>query len=259
MILLGGVLLATLALGMWYFRREAARLRGLLAGATSRLQRLQVSFAQFAPPDIVERIIDGGIPTRGERMEVTVLFADLVGFTSLAESMDPSKLVEVVNGYFEHMNHAITQHRGHVATFIGDGMLAFFGAFEPNPWQGNDGVYAALEMREELAKYNRELESRGFPTLAFGVGLHRGTGIAGLVGSSQKKEFTLVGRTINVAARVQALTRDHGVDVLLTEDLQRTLDPRFQLEALGPAPLRGIEHPVGLFSVVGFADQDPAA
>ena len=251
LIIAAGLLVAAAGV-CWHYRREAARLRAMIEEAAKRLERLQDSFAHFAPPSVVEHIIEGGIPTRGERMEVTVLFADLVGYTALAESLEPSKLVEIINGYFECMNRAITEHRGQVATFIGDGLLALFGAFEPNPWQGNDGVHAALAMREALVGYNRELIERGLPALGLGIGLHRDTGIAGLVGSHEKKEFTIIGRTINIAARVQSRTREHDADILLTGDLQRTLDPRFTLKEVGPTTLRGISDPITLYAVQGF-------
>ena len=229
-------------------RSEAARLCERLEAASMNLQQLQTSFSRFAPEALIERIIAGGLPNSGEKKEVTVLFADLVGFTPLAESIEPAVLVEILNGYFERMSRAITEHRGRISTFIGDGILALFGDLEPNPWQGNDAVHAALAMRDELELYNRELEDKGLPGLAIGVGLHRGTGVAGLVGSEDKKEFTIVGRTVNVAARVQDLTRLHHVDIILTEDLQKTLDPRFVLRPLPPGELRGIAHPIPIYA-----------
>ena len=136
-------------------------------------------------------------------------------------------LVRIVNGYFQRMSDAITDHRGHVSTFIGDGVLALFGALAPNPWQANDAVHAALAMRAALADYNRELAAEGLPRLAIGVGLQRGTGVAGLVGSSDLMEFAFVGRTVNVAARVQELTRQYDTDIILTEHVRKQLDPRF--------------------------------
>jgi adenylate cyclase len=160
--------------------------------------------------------------------------------------------VKILNGYFERMSRAITDHRGHVSTFIGDGILALFGALEPNPWQGNDALHAALAMRSALAAYNRELGAQGLPQLSIGVGLHRGVGIAGLVGSEELKEFAIVGRTVNVAARVQDLTRVHGVDILLTEEVRETLDPRFALRPLPAAALRGIAQPVTVFAAERF-------
>jgi adenylate cyclase len=150
------------------------------------------------------------------------------------------------------MSAAIENHRGYVSTFLGDGMLAFFGALEPNPWQGDDAVHAALAMRERLAVYNAELTRHGKAPLAIGIGLHRGTGVAGLVGSYGKKEFAIVGRVVNVAARVQAATREHGTDILITDDLARTIDRRFVLVQLPPLVLRGIDKPVQLHAVRGF-------
>jgi adenylate cyclase len=238
--------------GLWRSRREVGRLRDGLAFAGEDLERLQRSFSRFAPEEIVERIIASGVPTQGERTEVTALFADLVGYTALSESMEPSDLVRILNGYFERMSQAITEHRGHVSTFVGDGILALFGALRPNPWQGNDAVLAALAMRRELAAYNRELQQQGVPTLSIGVGLHRGTGVTGLVGSRDLMQFAFVGRVVNLASRVQDLTRLHGVDILLTHAVQETLDARFKLRELPPAEVRGVADPVALFSVEEF-------
>lgn len=247
-----GLLLGLLAALLWSARREAARLRSRLEVASKNLERLQMSFSRFAPEELVEQIIASGLPTSGEKKEVTVLFADLVGFTALSERVEPSVLVRILNGYFERMSRAITDHRGHVSTFIGDGVLALFGALEPNPWQGNDALHAALAMRSALAAYNRELAAQGLPRLSIGVGLHRGVGIAGLVGSEELKEFAVVGGPVNVAARVQDLTRTHGVDILLTEAVRKTLDPRFALRPLPAAELRGIAQPVSVFAAERF-------
>lgn len=250
----GTAALTALAFGLVRARREVRRLRSRLESAGRDLQRLQQSFSAFAPEELVERIIASGIPTHGERKEVTALFADLVGFTALTERIEPSGLVEILNGYFERMSEAITEHRGHISTFIGDGILAFFGALESNPWQSDDAAHAALAMQRALESYNRELEAKGMPRLRIGVGLHRGVGVAGLVGSRELKEFTVVGRTVTIAARVQGLTREQPGDVLLTEDVRRHLDPRFVLRPLSPTPLRGVATPVPVYALDGFAE-----
>jgi adenylate cyclase len=251
-----GVLIAVL-LGVtalfWHERRERLRLRARLEDATTNLERLQHTFARFAPGPLVDRIITGGVENVGEKREVTALFADLVGYTPLAERTDPAELVALLNGYYAQMSAAIEDHRGHVSTFLGDGMLALFGALEPNPWQGDDAVHAALAMRERLAAYNAELERHGKAPLAIGIGLHRGTGVAGLMGSHGKKEFAIVGRVVNVTARVQAATREQGTDILITDDLAQTIDRRFMLIQLPPLVLRGIDKPVQLHAVRGFA------
>ena len=240
-------------------RREASRLRARLESASEELQHLQAAFSLFAPEDIVDRIASSGVPTRGERKEVTALFADLVAFTALSEAVEPSTLVRILNGYFQLTSHAVTQHRGHVSTFIGDGVLALFGAHQPNPWQGDDAVHAALAMRQALERYNQELEAEGLPRLSVGVGIHRGVGVAGVVGSDHLKEFAVVGRVVNLASRVQQLTRTHQVDILVTHDVQKTLDSRFALRQLPASELKGIAEPVVTFAVQGFGTQEPRA
>lgn len=237
----GAAALLCLGAFAWRAQRETERLRRRLQAAADELENLQRAFSRFAPDEVIERIIAKGATDFGEKKEVTVLFADLVGFTALSESLEPSVLVQVLNGYFERMSRAISDHRGYVSTFIGDGILAFFGATDPNPWQTNDCVHAALAMRAALADYNRELEKRKLPTLAIGVGLHRGSGVVGLVGSQQLKEFAFVGRTVNVAARVQELTRRFAVDIILTDTLKQAIDPAFATHALPDTPVKGVE------------------
>jgi adenylate cyclase len=250
----GGIgLLIALAVVLQLARAEGKRLRLRLENAARELEALQASFGRFAPAPVIERVIAHGIESRGEKKEVTVLFADLVGFTALAEGVEPTTLVQILNGYFERMSRAIVQHRGHVSTFVGDGILALFGALEPNPWQGNDAAHAALAMQGELAAYGDELAAAGLPRLRLGIGLHRGVGVAGLVGSRELVQFAFVGRVVNVAARVQALTRDLGAPLIVTDAVQATLDPRFLLRELPPTRVKGVERPLILFGLDAFA------
>ena len=107
-------------------------------------------------------------------------------------------------------------------------------------------MHAALAMREALSQYNVELKRRELPELRIGIGLHRGTGVVGLVGSQQLKEFAFVGRAVNVAARVQDLTRHFEVDVILTETLKKTIDPNFATHALPDTPVKGVEIPLAI-------------
>jgi len=179
-----------------------------------------------------------------------VLFADLVAFTELSDMLEPELLVQVLNGYFARASRAVSEHRGHVAKFIGDGVLAFFGALEPNPWQAADAVEAALAIRDEVEAYNRELAANGLPSLRVSVGVHRGDAVSGLVGSRDLMEFTVLGRTVNVAARVEGTTRKHAADIVITAAVATAIDDRFELEPLGPQQLRGVSEPVTTFSVV---------
>jgi adenylate cyclase len=233
-------------------RRTAAEFERRLETASRSLESLQQAFSRFAPAEVVEGIIAQGVTTRSEKKEITVLFADLKGFTTLSEGLDPAVLVTLLNEYFERMSRVLTAHRGHVSKFIGDGILALFGALDANPWQTNDAVHAALAMRETLAELNTRLERDGLPRLAMGIGIHRGTVVAGVIGSSELMEYGVIGRTVNLASRVQDLTRTHGVEVLITGDTRAALDPRFRLRAMPAAEVKGIRDAVATFAVEGF-------
>lgn len=242
------VMVGVLVTIAWRATRESRRLRGRLERATESLQQLQQSFRRFAPAEVIEGLIEGR-PAEPEKREVTVLFADLVGFTALSEKLEPAVLVRVLNGYFERMSRAITDHRGHVSKFIGDGILALFGALAPNPWQADDAMRAALAMRDALVEYNRVLATEGLPPLAVGIGIARGPVIAGLIGTPDLLEFTVVGRSVNLAARVQAVTREHGVQILVTDSVREALDGQIALHELPPARMKGIAAPVSIWTI----------
>lgn len=245
---------ACVAIGVWAWRmrRHALVVERRLASATHDLEVLEHAFTKFAPHEVVEGIIADGIATTAETKEITILFADLQGFTALAETLEPTALVALLNEHFERMARAIGAHRGHLAKFIGDGLLALFGALEPNPWQTNDALHAALAMRAALAAHNEELGARGHPALAMGIGIHRGPVVAGVLGTSGVREYGVIGRAVNLASRVEDLTRVHLTDVLVTAAVRAHCDPRFRLRALPPVDAKGLPEPLLTFAVDGF-------
>jgi adenylate cyclase len=256
-----GLLLALLALlgiagaALGRQRQRNRRLEAQLLATYAQLEHLQEACTRLAPAGVVQRLVSErpapGAETSAERKVVTALFADLVGYTALSERLEPAVLARVLNGYFQRMSDAIHEHRGHVSTFLGDGILAYFGALQPNPWQCDDAVRAALAMQAQIRDYNTELEAEGLPPLSVGVGIHRGPGLAGLIGSRERMEYGFVGRTVNLAARVQALTRIHQVDVLVTDALRAELDTRFALRPMPAESVKGIAEPVVTWSVEG--------
>jgi adenylate cyclase len=257
-LLIGGIgaVLGAAGYVVWCARTEIKHLRRRLVIATASLERLQLSFARFAPQQVVDGIIASGVSTSAEKRIITVLFADIVGFTSMSESIEPAMLVQILNGYFACMSRAIAEHRGHVSKFIGDGILALFGALEPNPWQADDAVRAALAMRDALEEYNEKLGRAGRPPLRVGIGIHRGVAVAGIIGSDELVEFTVIGSTVNLASRVEHLTRRHAVDILITPAVREALDCRFGLRALPPATVAGISVPVITYAVDGLLSRD---
>jgi adenylate cyclase len=255
--------LAVLALLLYRQWRCSATLREQLEAAATDLHHLQQACSRFAPAGVLQHLIADGvsprIETAPERKMVTVLFADLVDSTAMSDRLEPAALARVLNGYFQRMSDAIHDHYGHVSHFLGDGIVAYFGALQQNPWQCNDAVRAALAMRAAIHEYNVELARDGMPPLGLGIGIDRGLGLVGLVGSRERMEYDFVGRTVNMAARVQSLTRNQGVDILITEALRAELDPRFVLTPMPPESVKGFADPVRTYAVQeGPTDGAPA-
>lgn len=247
------------ALAWWWCRRQVAQLERLLASGDERLERLQRAFERFAPPDVVERLTDGPGDIAPQRRHVTMLFADLRGFTALCDRLDPALTVTVLNDYFQAMNQAVVRHHGHINELVGDGLLALFGALEPNRWQCRDAALAALDMRAALARYNDTLRARGLPDLRFGIGIHSGEVVAGVIGTGGLSKFSVTGDPINVASRVEGLTRAFDVDLLITEAVRESLDAQFVLRAMPPARVKGKVEPIRTWWVEGLAVDRAAA
>jgi len=247
--LLGGAVLKA--------RRRARQFERLLADTSAKLEALQLQFERFVPAEVVERLTGERQALAPSRRPVTILFADLRDFTALCERLDPAVTVTVLNGYFQRMSGAIVRHHGHITELIGDGLLALFGALATNPWQGRDAVLAALDMRAALAEYNAQLRSQALPQLRFGVGIHTGEVVAGIMGTAALSRFGVAGDPINLASRVEGLTKTHGVDLLITGEVRGTLSGRFRLRAMPPAPVKGKTDPLVTYFVEGLADDGP--
>lgn len=250
-----GALAVVLGVLLLLRTRRARALEHALARSAEDLENLERAFSRFAPQGVVEKLTSGTRDIDPKRREVTVLFADIVGFTQLSESVDPGVLVPILNDYFRRMAGIIREHHGHVSRIMGDGLMALFGSLDTNRWQAPDAVRAALAMRAALLVLNQELRERSQLELQIGVGIHRGDCVAAVIGSHEMMEFTVLGDPVNVAARVEGLTRTHGVDVLVTDAVREQLDERFALVEMPPSPVKGKAEPMVTWAVEGF---DPA-
>ena len=240
--------------------RSARQSQRLLLAAEQKLEQVQRQFQRFVPEDVVERLTDSADILVPERRHVTMLFADLRGFTALCDRLDPVVTVKILNDYFSHMQRAIVRHHGHVTEFVGDGLLALFGALEPNPWQARDAVLAALDMRSELAHYNETLRAQGLPELRFGIGIHGGEVVAGVIGTAGLAKFSVTGDPINVASRIEGLTSKMQVDLLITDDIRRLIGDEFDLQPMPPSIVKGKAEPIQTYCVESITnDGRPAA
>jgi len=238
--------------GFWFYYRRTQVLRRRLSDANRELEQLQRTFNRFAPARVVDDILEKRSLDIAETREVTILFADLRGFTAMSEQMEAPDLVALLNKYFQRMDRAVDEHSGFISKFIGDGLLVLFGALHHNPWQSTDAVKAGLDMQQQVQALNESLDTPDLPDLSLSVGIHRGPVVAGIVGSFEVKEFTVVGRHVNLASRVEQLTREHGVDILITDAVKDELDPSIVLEEQPPKPVKGVQEPVVTYAVRGM-------
>jgi adenylate cyclase len=233
------------AAGGWVYYRRSQRLRDRLDDANRDLEQLQRTFNRFAPARVVDDILERRSLDIAETRDVTILFADLRGFTALSEQLDAPDLVALLNRYFQGMDRAVDEHSGFISKFIGDGLLVLFGALHDNPWQSTDAVKAALAMQERVEALDVDSDVE----LSLSVGIHRGPVVAGIVGSFEVKEFTVVGRHVNLASRVEGLTRTHDESILITEAVRDDLDPSIAVTEQPPASVKGVEAPITTYAV----------
>lgn len=184
-------------------------------------QRLREAFAQYLSPallqDLAERNGRAAAPGRGRRERVTVLFSDIRGFTSISERLDAEKVVELLNIHFRAMADVVFAHGGTLDKFIGDALMAYWGAPAKRGDHALQAVTAALEMHRRLDEVNRALAARGYPTINIGVGVHTGEVILGHIGSEKKLDFTVVGDNVNTASRLEGLSARYGQTVIVSD------------------------------------------
>jgi adenylate cyclase len=195
-----------------------------------RRRRLRESFGRFVPDSVVDEVAErGGLP--GEERVATVLFADLRGFTALAESLGAPEVIALLNRYLSAMSDAILDHGGTVVSYMGDGIMAVFGAPVAQDDHADRAVAAAREMLRRLPSVGGDLR--------MGIGLCSGPVMSGTVGSARRMEYTAVGDTTNTAARLEAMTKEAGVDVLIADETRQALRDPEGLRSFGEVEVRG--------------------
>ena len=219
----------------------------MVAGLKER-DLIKEAFGKYVSREIRDEILSGRIPLDGEAKDVTVLFADLRNFTPMVESTPPKEVVGIINRYFEEMEDAITRHNGLVLQYIGDEIEAVFGAPVPREGHAQSAVNAAREMQERLTVLNHELAQHGKPVLGHGIGIHTGRVVAANIGSRSRLSYTLVGDTVNLASRLQGLTRQFDVDIIFSEATNGLLNDEIQPRQLPPTKVKGKRHPIIIYT-----------
>ena len=219
-------------------------------------ERTRGNLARYFSPKVVDTLAERDEPLgRVRRQSVGVLFADLVGFTTMAEEMTPEQVMALLRDFHGRMEEEVFRHGGCLEKFIGDALLATFGVPEPGPRDATDTLACARGMRDALEAWNRERTATGLPALRMGIGLHYGPVVAGDIGSRRSMAFATVGDTTNVTSRLQALTRELGASLVASGALVATVtreaaEPGLLagLVARGPHALRGRDTPIELWA-----------
>ena len=186
----------------------------------------------------------------GAMRTVTVLMADILGYSTFSENRAPQEVVAVLNNYFEAMTRVIQSHGGTVDKFMGDGLMAVFGAPLPLPHDGApNAVAAARGMEAELERLRIGWRAEGIPELDIGIGIHTGEAIVGNMGSALKMEYTVIGDAVNVAARIESTTRKYGVRVLISGETMERIEETPDAADLGEVYVKGRAQPVQMWSL----------
>lgn len=206
---------------------------------------------RFATREVAEELQESGFALGGKRVRASVMFSDIRGFTSLAESQPPEETIELLNTYYALMFDAIGSHGGIVSLMMGDGLMAIFGAPVPSPDHCVRAVRAAVEMIDTVALFNVERTAAGKPALSIGIGIASGDMVAGYAGTNERATYTCIGDTVNLASRLEATTKVSKRTLLIDGTTCAALGDEFAVDALGAMPIRGRSASVDVFAVEG--------
>lgn len=214
-------------------------------------------FGKYVSQSVVKDIIDGniGVALEGRAQEVTVLFSDLRGFTTLSEGLSPQETGRLLNVYFDAMIPIVFEHRGTLDKLMGDAIMAFFGAPAELKDHPQKAAETALEMIKRLRLLKKESAQKGIEKLEVGIGLNTGQVTVGNLGSQRFMEYTVIGDTVNLGSRLEGLNKVYGTSIIVGENTAKRLDSKVVLRELDLVKVKGKEDAVTIFELVGFKDE----
>jgi adenylate cyclase len=214
-------------------------------------------FGTYVPPELVDEMVKDpdSYSMQAEARELTVMFCDMKGFTRLSESMEPAQLQALLNRIFSRLTQVIRNHKGTIDKYMGDCVMAFWGAPVHEPRHAAMAVDAAVEMLRVLEDINLEHRQKGLPEVGVGVGLNTGPMFVGDMGSDIRRSYTVIGDAVNLGSRLEALTRVYGVDVVVGEETRKQIQGRLWLE-LDRVQVKGKQEPVTIYTPVGSEGED---
>lgn len=218
-------------------------------------------FGQYVPPELVDEMAKNpeGYSMAGRKAELTVLFSDIRGFTTISEGLQPDQLATLMNEYLGAMTEVVRRQRGTLDKYIGDAIMAFWGAPVEDRQHARNAVLTALEMQATLKELNKRLVAKGWPELKIGVGVNTGVMTVGDMGSPVRKAYTVMGDAVNLGSRLEGITKQYGVGIIVGEATREKLGRDFVLRELDRVRVKGKAEPVGIYEPIGIdgqVDQD---
>ncbi|MDA8422035.1 MAG: adenylate/guanylate cyclase domain-containing protein [Nitrospiraceae bacterium] len=223
---------------------------------TEAVEKRRVSqlFTQYVSKDVLNEVLHNYKEylksSAGQKVELTVLFSDIRSFTTMSETTPPEKIVEMLNIHFSVMADIILKHNGTIDKYIGDAIMAFWGAPVPTKDHAEQAVLAGVEMLEGLKEVNRTLKDRGFAhEVKIGIGINSGVATIGNIGSEQKKNYTVVGDTVNLSSRLESITKEYKTPLIFSEYTYNKIKNTIDCKLLGNVKVKGREQPVDIYTV----------
>ncbi|MBD1917034.1 MULTISPECIES: adenylate/guanylate cyclase domain-containing protein [Cyanophyceae] len=236
---------------------EGGVLGGLLVlEDISQEKRMKSTLYRYMTPGVAERVMALGddLLMKGERKDVTVLFSDIRGYTTLTEDLEADKVVEMLNAYFETMVESVFHFEGTLDKFIGDALMAVFGAPLPLTNHAWAAVQSALDMRRRLAKFNGERGALGQPKIRIGIGVSSGEVVSGNIGSQRKMEYTVIGDGVNLSSRLEGVTKEYGCDIVISEYTYALCADKIWARELDRTQVKGKQRAVGIYELIDQRD-----
>ena len=207
-------------------------------------------FSKYVSKEVLENILSSGkVTLGGEEREITVLFSDIRGFTSLSEKTTPTELVAILNKYFTLMTGEILKNKGVLDKYIGDAIMAFWGAPLDDENQADNAIKTSLGMIEKLKELNRELIALGKPEINIGIGLYNGPAVVGNVGSELRFDYTAMGDTVNVASRLEGLNKEYKTQLIIGESVKNKVKNHYNFRFLGKVAVKGRVEELNIYEV----------
>jgi adenylate cyclase len=215
---------------------------------TERLKTKRM-FSQYLSPSVLSEVMESKALTAeiGATKELTVLFSDIRGFTSISESLESRKVVEMLNYYLHEMVELVFKYNGTLDKFIGDAVMAFWGAPIEVKNHARQAISCALEMIKKLDEVNSHFRLNNFPDINIGIGLNTGPVIVGNIGSTKRLDYTVIGDNVNLASRIEGLTKKYGCPILISESAHNMLDDQFICRTIDRVQVKGKTEPATLY------------